>query len=354
MGKHTLVVLSLALLLVIALEPRHSVHGILMTAAEVSLLNGANPPAANDIKQNGGDNALVRALKAPFKAIGRLFGRGKKDDNKLHRLSEKDVTKFESTPVTRINDATSVPPSAAVEPDTNASGHLERGRTLLNEGNVNEAISELSRAVSMDPKLADAHNLLGVAYECKGLNDLAQKSFEAALKIDKKQPQILNNLGYLLYLNGDYKRAADRLKQAARLAPQDERILNNLALAQSRLGKFEDASRNFISAVGEVNGRLNLANRLELAGRSDEARKQYEEARLRAEAQQKADHSSQKITVVMEIKDGRVTYASVPDRRAGMGAYESAALRVARQRRYPADKNGQESVVVYVSPLPGN
>lgn len=354
MLKRTLLVLSITVALVVAMEPLQLVQSNLMTRAEVAMFNAPDAPSAeNGLNQEGRSSAFSRALKAPFKAIGRLFGRGKKDDNKLHRLSEKDGKKFESAPVTRVNDATLVPPAAPPDVDTSAKGHLERGRALLNEGYLKEAISELSTAVSMDRKLAEALNLLGVAYECKGLNEFARRSFEAALKIDKKHPQILNNLGYLLYLNGDYKGAADRLKQAAKLAPQDERILNNLALAQARLGKFEEASRNFINAVGEVDGRLNLANRLELAGRSDEARKQYEEARLKAEAQH-LDPASQDITVLMEIKNGRVTYASVPNSRPGMEAYEAAALRIARKRRYPLSKNGQESVVIRVTPLPAS
>jgi len=116
---------------------------------------------------------------------------------------------------------------------------------------------------------------------------------------------------------GDYKGAADRLKKAAKLAPNDPRILNNLALAQTQLGKFDEAYQNFARAGGEVKGRLNIANQLELAGRSGEAMKQYEAARLRAEAEQKND-LSQSIEVVMEIRNGLVTFASIAHPRPGL------------------------------------
>ncbi len=53
--------------------------------------------------------------------------------------------------------------------------YLERGRALLEEGRLNEAIAELSRAASLDPKLSQAHSLLAVAYDRKGLHDRAER-----------------------------------------------------------------------------------------------------------------------------------------------------------------------------------
>ena len=134
-----------------------------------------------------------------------------------------------------------------------------------------------------------------------------------------------------------------------KLAPDDPRILNNLALAQSQMGKFKDAYKNFARAGGEVTGRLNVANQLEMAGRSEEALKNYDAARLKA--QQSTSLGAQDITVVLEVQNGRITFASVKNHRRGMEAYEGSALRLVRGRRYPADKNGQESVVVRISPL---
>lgn len=355
MVKRTLIVLSLTVTIILGMVGLQSVQSVVLTDKDLAALNQPNGPAVEyGQNQSNGGNGFVRALKAPFKAIGRLFGRGKKEDNKLRRLSEKDVERFESAPLTRVVDATSVPSAAAPGIDMGAAEHLERGRALLDDGNLNDAIAELSLATSKDPKLAGAYNLLGVAYHRKGLPQLAHKSFEASLKINKKNSQTLNNLGYLLYSNGDYKGALERLQKAARLAPDDARIFNNLALTQSRLGKFDDAYKNFARAGGERDGRLNIANRLELAGRSEEALKHYEAARAAAETEQKANPNSLVITVAMGIKNGRVTYAAIENRRAGMEAYEASALRIARQRRYPSNKHGQESIAVRVSTMPAS
>lgn len=221
-------------------------------------------------------NRLVRAFKAPFKAIGRLFGGGK-DDNKLQRMTEKDAEKFESAGVAKVEDAR----TDKTKPKANgnsARDHLAVGRALLESGRVNDAIEELSLAVSLDAKLKEAQNLLGVAYDQKGLHERAKDSYERAIKDGEEDAQTLNNLGFSLYQNGNYRAALDRLKRAAKLAPNDERILNNLALAQARLGKFDDAYKNFKRAGGELTGRLNTATLLERMGRDDEAIKYYEQA----------------------------------------------------------------------------
>src|SRR4030095_12322771 len=38
-------------------------------------------------------NGFARALGAPFRALGRLFGGGKKNDQQARRMSDKDVAK---------------------------------------------------------------------------------------------------------------------------------------------------------------------------------------------------------------------------------------------------------------------
>ena len=72
MVKRTSIVLLLTLVLVTSAVPVRHVHGVLMTPKEIAMLDGA----AKDVDgQSKGDNTFVKALKAPFKAIGRLFGR---------------------------------------------------------------------------------------------------------------------------------------------------------------------------------------------------------------------------------------------------------------------------------------
>ena len=289
MLKRSLIVVSLTLVLVISAVPIRPVHGVLMTPEEIAMLDAKD---AKDSQSKSGDNTFVRVLKAPFKAIGRIFGiGGDKDDSKPQRLSKKDVKKFETVGSDRIVDArtTGFEAAPAAQPTENAAPavstlaapqeNVERGRALLNSGNVNDAIAVLSTVASSDPKMHEAYNLLGVAYESKGMRERAFESFEKALKADNDNPEYLNNLGYLHFKNGDYDKAAKYLKRAVKTAPDVQRYWNNLGLVQSQRAKWDEAYECFSHAVGEFEGHMNVANRSQAMGYDKTAIKHLEQAR---------------------------------------------------------------------------
>jgi Flp pilus assembly protein TadD len=192
-------------------------------------------------------------------------------------MTEKDGARFESYAVERVEDRDNKRPKVTGSEGT-ALEHLDRGRALLDGGHLSEAITELSRAASLDPRLGQAHSLLAVAYERKGMNDRAADEHKRAVEANETDAQAMNNLGYSLYLNGHYRSAVDRLKRAAKLAPSDARIWNNLALAQCRLGKYDDAFKSFARAGDEFQARMNVAALLERSGRDGRAIEHYEHA----------------------------------------------------------------------------
>lgn len=286
MFKRTVIVLSLLVLVTSAMSvPK--VRSVLMTPDEEVMLEAASQDAQKP--ESKGGNKFVSVLKAPFKAIGRLFGAGK-DDKKLQRLSRKDVEKFEAVAMTKVIDARNANDAAtAKEPEADvtmadpaaasAQQNLERGRALLNSGNVNDAIAMLSNAVSRNPNLAEAHNLLGVAYEAKGMRDRAFESLQKAVKHDGNNADYLNNLGYLYFKNANYDKAAKYLKRAVKFAPQVQRYWNNLGLTQAQRANFDEAYECFARAVGEFEGHMNVANRSQAMGYDKQAIKHLEQAR---------------------------------------------------------------------------
>jgi Flp pilus assembly protein TadD len=297
MLKRTLIIASLTLALVVAIQPLQTVHAIIMTPSQWLMMNSSDNSMISSQVQEGRGNGFLGALKAPFKAIGKLFGRGKKNKVKLERISEKDAKQFEGVPGVQTTNTTLVAQVSSNGNAADSSGmattgeqtladaletaameHLEKGRALLNTHDLNGAIGELSLAASANPKLSEASSLLGVAYWRKGLRNLAQTLLETAVRIDKTDPQNLNNLGYLLYENGDYENATKYFKRAIKLAPGDPLIWNNLGLAQSEREHFDDAYESFARAQGEYEGHLNVAARLEHNGSSKKAIKHLEKA----------------------------------------------------------------------------
>lgn len=303
MFKRICIVLAISLAIVTAGVPIRTAKGILMTEAEVEMLNadstaeGSTTSSDSDGTKKGG-NRFVRVMKAPFSAIGRLFGFGrKKDNNKISRMSEKDAKKFESSATTRVLDARTGPTQLQTKPAADkpaieaadlsdedakkikAREHLEYGRQLLTNGDLNGAIGALSTALTLNPKLRDAHNLMGIAYEAKGLRNHAFQSFELALKGDDDDPEHINNLGYLYFKNGEYENALKYIKRAVKREPANQRYWNNLGLVQAQIGKYDDAYKSFVRASGELEGHLNIAIRLQRQGLFNDAIRHFELAR---------------------------------------------------------------------------
>jgi Flp pilus assembly protein TadD len=269
-------------------------------------------------------NSFVRALGAPFRALGRLFGGGKKSGSSEAKRREPRAAPPPAAAEARPVDAASATPprndarpkvsdraprtegvdvgvkaeegARVVRPgETEAAAErpkvwvpviegiskdpLTQGRALLEHGYVQEAISELSiAATQVGPQLVEANNLLGLAYDRLGWHRQAAEAYGRALTISPKDPYLIANLGYSLYLADDYAGALKRLKQAARLAPGTPVIYNNIGIVQARLGKYDEAFKYFAIATNEYDAHLKLAGILEIERRDKEAVKHYEAA----------------------------------------------------------------------------
>src|SRR2546425_576218 len=180
MHKRTIIAIFIALILTMAATAMWSAATVERdgdTDANVIEDSGSAAGTATDKKKG---NKIVRAMAAPFKALGRLFGH--KREQKLERMTEKDAANFESVAVARVNDSRSPDEKQLIS--GSARDHLAAGRQLLKDGRTNEAIAELSTAVSLDSKLAAAHSLLGVAFDQKGLGERAKEQYEKAVKFE--------------------------------------------------------------------------------------------------------------------------------------------------------------------------
>jgi Flp pilus assembly protein TadD len=220
-------------------------------------------------------------------SIGKIFRAifgGSKKKKAVDKISDKDIKKFEGSEVTRVNDA-KTPAVAPLTPnadtgidDRSLAERIQRGRELLNAGQLNEAITELTTAATLDPKAGEVHMLLGVAYDRKGLGGRARDEFETAAHDPNNQAMHLNNLGFLLYRQGEYDDAIKNLKKAAKLNPDDPRIWNNLVLVQLAAENFDDAYKSSVHVLGEFDSRVKIADRLQWHGRTKDAIKQLEKA----------------------------------------------------------------------------
>src|SRR5215472_8072721 len=272
MRRKTLVALTLSIALILMLATPH-----------FSTVRAWEMAASSSDQQRTQVNNIGDTLSAPFRALGKLFGGGKKS-KPASKIKEKDIKKFESSQVRQIKDgqtpvANSPSTSTMPEDGSMLADHLHKGREFLEAGQLNEAIAELTLAASINPKSGEAQTLLGVAYDRKGLGARARESFESALRAPDDQAMHLNNLGFLLYRQGDFEASIKYLKRATKLDSGDTRIWDNLATAQLADDRFDDAYQSSLHVLGEFDSRLRIAARLESRGRLKDAIKYLEKAR---------------------------------------------------------------------------
>ncbi len=97
----------------------------------------------------------------------------------------------------------------------------------IQNGDDEEAIRELRKAIALKPDYPDLHNYLGIAYGNRGMIDDAVQEFETALKINPYYLKARLNLAILYYENDRYEEAQEQLDQVLAVQP-DNQLANNL------------------------------------------------------------------------------------------------------------------------------
>ena len=164
---------------------------------------------------------------------------------------------------------------------------LERVRAELysRTDRLKENVEELKQILAVDPRSADAHMLLGIAYSTVGSNDLKGEAigeFRQALDLNPRLVQIRFFLGHLYLDLGRADRAREELEAGLAQTPghpeflallgETERRLKNPRRAVELTRQALQADRSFTPA------RYYLGLALLDAGQRDEGIKELEEA----------------------------------------------------------------------------
>ncbi|MFY9397485.1 MAG: tetratricopeptide repeat protein [Desulfomonilia bacterium] len=197
--------------------------------------------------------------------------------------------------------------------------HMIRARLLEASGNVQEALSEVKKAISLEPKESSLYHALAQLYarndmtqkaideyeallnsnpgdlraatmlallnQGKGRISDARKVYDYILKRDPKNALAANNLSWILAQSG---KSAD-LNEAMRLAqiakdqfPEDARIADTLGYVYLRKGLTENALAQFQLAISKLPEEPTINYHMALAlaelGKNPEARKFVEKA----------------------------------------------------------------------------
>jgi Flp pilus assembly protein TadD len=123
-----------------------------------------------------------------------------------------------------------------------AEAHSLLGVILDQRGLTAEAEKEYGAALRLKPNLVSALSNLGVLLAKTNRPNEAIAKFEEVLRIDQKHQGAIFNLGALYAARGDYKRAVPLLEKAA---GQDPRMLFTVGLRLAEAREYADAVRLF-------------------------------------------------------------------------------------------------------------
>jgi type IV pilus assembly protein PilF len=128
---------------------------------------------------------------------------------------------------------------------------MRLGESLLKEGRPTQALTELNKAVELDPDNAQIRNVLGVAYMEKGMLSEAIQEFRKALDLSPDFVEVHNNLGTALLRQGKVQEAIKEFNKALTnpLYPTPHFVEYNLGRAYYQLKDYDQAKKHFKEAV---------------------------------------------------------------------------------------------------------
>jgi Flp pilus assembly protein TadD len=158
-----------------------------------------------------------------------------------------------------------------------AAAYQNLGLTLLSS-DAPAAVAPLQKAAELLPGDARTKWLLGTALEMNGKLDLAIDQYEAARKLDDKDPDIRTSLGHALLSAGRPSEAESEYRAALSLHPEGAALGQaHIGLAQALLAqkKIEEAATELAayleSRPDDANARMEHAAELAELGKSDDA-----------------------------------------------------------------------------------
>lgn len=136
--------------------------------------------------------------------------------------------------------------------------HEGLGQIYLMQGKLAEAEKALTKATSLNPSSWQAHNLLGLLYDQEKRHTDAITAYHTALTYRPREPNVLNNLGLAYALSGNYESAIEAYEQAVAAGSNSPKLYNNLGIAYVQRRRYLDALNTFKKATDEPRAYNNL------------------------------------------------------------------------------------------------
>ena len=160
----------------------------------------------------------------------------------------------------------------------NTDVQLSMARLQEEQGAIGKARGIYENILKSQPRNAAAHHRLGVLACKAGDFETGFAFLEKARALDPNNVDILTDIGYAHYAQGDLKTAEEVLRQALSLDSANQRTINNLAMVVGTAGREEEAFAPFRQTVDEAQAHANLGYLQAQNGNGREAIARYSQA----------------------------------------------------------------------------
>ncbi len=159
-----------------------------------------------------------------------------------------------------------------------AAAHEFMARIWRDWGLASRGLGPAYRAVAFAPQSASARNTLGTIFDALGWEAEARIAYEAAATLDPQASWALNNLCYLELRQGRFEEARRQCEAALQMTPSLTAALNNLGLTHAAAGDMRGANLAFLAAGDDAAAHFNMGIVLLAARRYREAALAFEQA----------------------------------------------------------------------------
>ena len=128
------------------------------------------------------------------------------------------------------------------EPGLRARALQGIGISQLRLEAMDEAYRALEAATTADPSLVRAWNALGIYHDSQGNWSKAEEAYGRALELAPKDADVRNNRGYSLLAQGRFSEAEREFEQAIALDPEAAVARTNLRLTMAWQGRYREAA----------------------------------------------------------------------------------------------------------------
>lgn len=149
----------------------------------------------------------------------------------------------------RFNDSLSKFEDVISQGGVLAQDYFNRGAVRMNVMLLEEAMTDFTKAIELDPSFSPAHLNLGIVYYRNADDEMALKSIAAAIHNAPDYALAYWNRGHILGMRTDYKSGLSAFNMAVKIEPDNPVNLMGRGIAYANMDRIGEARADFEAAL---------------------------------------------------------------------------------------------------------